>query len=259
MHSKSNQKLIRAATIAFFRLKSRYHYSLIGAMIEPLTTLLWIGAISVFFGQTRDIVYLATGVIIYRYLSEIVSNATFLKHRILNLIQNFGDRHTDIFFTSAFLENFYLFLLNLVAISPILIFFNSASEVNTLFGLLAILLTMAISGYCMFNIMFAVSIRFNNVETIVKPSLRLLFFASPIFWAYETTTSNIDVTTQIRHAVYFANPLSWLMEFSRFLLGYNNPTHAHIAGIVFIILIALRVIVTKEQTLRITNGKRETP
>ena len=249
MERKSNQALRRATTIAIIRLKSRYHYSLIGVLIEPVTTMIWIGAISVFFGQSRDIVYLAIGVIIYRYLSETISNATFLKHRMLNLLQNFGDRQTDIFFTSSFLEIFWLFCINLIAISPILVFFSKVPLVNTILGLLAILLLMACFGYFVFNIFFAISIRFDIVETTVKPAMRLLFFASPIFWAYDANTANAEITTQIRGLFYFLNPLAWLMEFSRYFLGYSNLTLAHIFGIVALSLIAIKVITKKEHTL----------
>ena len=234
MENKFFKNLRSAYLIAVYRLKGRYYYSRIGVFIEPITTLIWVFSLTVLFGSSRDITYLGLGVVTFRFLSESVANGCFIKFRLENLFLNFGTKDSEKFFWSSFLECYLLFILNTIIICPIFFYFGDFSFGELLFGGIAMIVLSPLFCCSLFILFFASATFFPMTQTAVRPVLRLLFFASPIFWGVSDVSNTDAFASQVRILVYQVNPFAWMMELVRFFFGYPLPTVLHMTGFIAI-------------------------
>ena len=181
------------------------------------------------FGSSRDITYLGL-VVTFRFLSETVANGSFIRYRLEHLFLNFGTKDTEKFFWSSFLESYMLFILNTFIICPIFFYFGDFSVGKLLLSGIAMIVVTPLFCCSLFTLFFACSTFFPVTQTVIRPALRLLFFASPIFWGLSDSIKADTLASQIRLFVYQVNPFAWMMELVRFFFGYPLPIVSHLIG-----------------------------
>lgn len=228
--------------LAWQDLIQRYRRSTLGIAWILFSFLLLIAVFVLVFGRSSAgrtpleySLYLAAGLLVWNYFSAIVTKGVAIFSGNAGWI-----RSTPAPFAVLAFRNVYANLLEAVVCVPVVIVFAAIVGVpispNLLWIFLAIflLLVNGISAGLLFGSIGAWS---NDFAQLIPAIMRIAFFATPVFWDYETAGGS-------RLIMAIFNPMSHLIEIARAPILGGAPTQLNcIVALSFTITMAVLALI----------------
>ena len=203
-------------------IQQRYRRSKLGLAWIVISYLIFVGSISLFFGNFSDLehqhftVYVAINFAIFTFLMANITDGCAVFRVSRNWISSAPLPHSIHVFKSV-ARSLFVFAINLGV--ALLIFFLYGYRLH-LIALEAIpaFLLLVIDSIFVQMILGYISARYRDVEHLIQSITRVLFFMTPVLWVRSEHTG-----PGLRHTVSELNPLTHALEiFSAPILG-NHP------------------------------------
>lgn len=211
--------------LAWEDLRQRYRRSTLGLAWIILSFILMIGIFVLIFGrsspnmtQMQYTLYLSSGMLVWNYLSGVVTKGVTVFGGNGGWIRSTPAPFTVLVYRSVYaniLESSLTFLI----ILPIIYVVGVPGIAGLLTMVIAILIYVAAS-IPMGLLMGCLGARSADFQQLVPALMRIGFFATPIFWDYETRTG-----TRLIMAHY--NPFTHFLELFRAPLMGKAPSDAN--------------------------------
>lgn len=208
------------AELAWFDFVLPYRRSIIGISWEPLQVIIWVVMLCALFGQTssKDVgeyaKYVCAGLIMWSTITETVVGGANLFVSQSRLIRSMPVPLMGLVMRHVFLV-FYRLVSRLVALLAVFAVTTQELSVAALRSALTLPVSMLVVLFTSLWLTSALAIlgsRYRDLGPILQPTMRFLFFASPVFW--------IPQEGSLRQYAADINPAFWFIEiFRRPLLG----------------------------------------
>jgi ABC-type polysaccharide/polyol phosphate export permease len=163
-----------------------YRRTFIGPLWQAIQAAVWVAGLYAIFHSTESnttdnyVVYVASGVVIFGFISTTLTSAPDLYLRSANTLLNINI--SPIFFVFRFTAyNAIKFVCQLPVVFIAVYLFGSGFTVNTLW-LIPGLLLLLITGLWMTLLLATIGARYVDLKYAMTSVARILFFVSPIFW-----------------------------------------------------------------------------
>jgi ABC-type polysaccharide/polyol phosphate export permease len=209
--------VVRFMHISYLEAKSDYQGTIFGVLWIPMSTLIFAGLLGMIFhsGGERPPVdfflYVLSGYIIWKFISASISESTniiqskldFAIHNNLSLAGLFAKMLADRFFDFGL--NLALLVIAVIVFSPQRLGFNVLLFIPLLVMMAGTSLALS---YCV-NML---TLSFPDTANLIKAFMRMLFFATPIFWSVEDRSG-------VRLALEKYNPAAYFLRSMREVFG----------------------------------------
>lgn len=167
-------------------VRHRYLHSRFGMLWHPLLTGIYIGVLSFIFSRLNDrhiaefTLYLATGYIMWQYISEALIDATNVFRQSSRMMLNSIQPRSLFVFRGA-AKHLTLLALNLTVLVAVYVLTMRPPPLTALYTLITMpVLIFATPGVVL--LIGLLSLRFPDLKILTSFAMRLLFFATPIMW-----------------------------------------------------------------------------
>lgn len=174
------------STLAWQDIRKRYQRSILGPFWITLTMLVMIGGMGPIYAILfrvdvhEFLPYLALGIITWGLISPMILEGCMVFQQSQQMIQSVRLPMTT-YIAKLIYTNVIIFLHNLVAFIPVMIFFAIRPEWTWLLAIPGLLLIIIASIPVVF-ILGPLCTRFRDLSPIVGSLMQVLFFLTPIFW-----------------------------------------------------------------------------
>ncbi|NII12383.1 ABC transporter permease [Oleiagrimonas sp. C23AA] len=221
------------SSLAWQEIRQRYRRSLLGPFWITLTMLVTIGGMGPLYSilfkldPTNFLPYLALGIITWGLISPLILEGctTFVESdRLIRSVK----LPLSTYVAKTVYSNLLIFLHNILAFVPIMLFFGIAPHWRWLMAIPGVMLitVAAVPAGFILGIFCA---RFRDLQPIVSSVVQLAFFMTPIFW-------KASLLGPREYLVNF-NPLYLFIEMVR------GPIYGYIPGIKTYIGVGLVIVV----------------
>ena len=205
--------------LAFIDIKQKYRGSILGPIWITLSTSVMVVALSVvytrLFNQDIRILlpFLASGIVIWTYISSIISESTEVFINAKPIIDNIKLPIMIHLFRMIW-KNVLIFMHNFVVLLVVIVFFKVPLNVHTLLfipGFIVLTTLLAFSSL----LTALLGTRFRDIPPIISSLIMVVFFVSPITW-----DPNMIGKTSL---IVKCNPLYYMLDLVRSPLLGNCP------------------------------------
>jgi lipopolysaccharide transport system permease protein len=233
--------------LAWQDIRLRYRRSLLGPFWITLNMAIMIYTMGFLYGYLFRInlaeyfPYLASGLIVWTFISTLVTDSSVVFVSSAGFIRQIKLPYIT-YLMRMILRNFIIFLHNMVAIIPIIIYFHIPigwHDIYILWGLLMIMLCGLIYGM----MIAMLSTRFRDVQPIVISAMQVLFLLTPIVWSEKLLPNRLVVASTL-------NPFQQLINLVREPLMGVAPSHYSIFFVLILIIIGLIMLLLLMVKLR---------
>jgi ABC-type polysaccharide/polyol phosphate export permease len=199
---------VRYMHISYLEAKSDYEGTALGILWIPVSTLSFAALIALVFHnggpvpQTAFFLYVLSGYVAWNFVSDSIVRSTkiiqgkfeFAVHNNLTLAGLFGKMLADRGFE---------FGLELATLALGVLVLAPWSYGPTILLLVVLLPMLAIVSLALSYIVNLVTLFFPDLGNLVSTAVRLMFFATPIFWAVESSSDTRFWLEALNPAAYF--------------------------------------------------------
>lgn len=211
---------VRYLHISYLEAKSDYYGTRIGVLWIPLSTLIFAALLAFVFhtsgprSQADFFLYVLSGYVCWNLISDSISGSTdiiqkrldFAVHNNLTLAGLFGKILADRLF--EFGLNLILLVAMLVIVSP--------GSIGTQFGLMIPLAGMlVVASLSVSYLVNLLTIYFPDLAGVVRTAVRVMFFATPVFWS-------ADGQRGLRLTLERYNPAAYYLRMFRQVAGLER-------------------------------------
>ena len=209
-------------------IQQRYRRSKLGLAWIVISYLIFVGSISLFFGNFSDLahqhftVYVAINFAIFTFLLANITDGCAVFRVSRNWISSAPLPHSIHIFKSIS-RSLFVFAISLAV--ALVIFFLYGYRLH-LVALEAIPALFLLVIDCIFvqMILGYISARFRDIEHLVQSITRILFFTTPVLWVRSEHTG-----AGLRNTISELNPMTHALEiFSAPILGQHADIHSWI-------------------------------
>lgn len=240
---KSFHSIELAAELSKSDIRVRYAHSKLGPFWETLSLAIFLIVLSVVWSRIMSmdlndyLPYLVCGVVIWRYISFIVTGSCQIFITNSNLLKNFNLSISLIPLKHS-IGGFLIFLHHL----PLILLINIIWNNNFLtLNLLYLMMTIPLFVFISFTIALFVSLitlRFRDLQPLVQTTFSVMIFFTPVLWEVS------QVSEKMQLYIVFPNFLYHYIELIRApILGYSISSFSWIYLIIFTIIISILNIV----------------
>lgn len=238
---------VRYMHISYLEAKSEYEGTVLGILWIPISTILFAALLGLVFhfGEERTraefFLYVLSGYVCWNFISDSISRSTdivqkrfeFAIHNNLSLPGLYGKMLADRVF------EFGTELVFLVAICALFYIFGLYGGVGwpilMLAPLLALLAATSLAASYLVNL---VTVLVPDLGNVIKTAVRLMFFATPVFWEAEGRTD-------FRGILEVYNPASYYLMMMRQVFGVDPFSwDAWIVGATITIVVSIAGLAT---------------
>lgn len=203
----------RCAIASIFIAKQRFDARWINGCVEPLVAASWVAVIYIVFPD-RDLLYLATGLIVYRATTDAFLEGWQTVEYSSRRIQNLGiEVFLPLFWSRIIFTTSYQILIGVIIITAVAISAGGIRENIFIIGLAPLIFSLILLSF--YSLGFALSILLPFVGRFVKVFTRLNFFLVPIFWIPEQRVSKDTLINKILLIDMNFNPFYFSVELLR--------------------------------------------
>ncbi len=212
----------------------RYRRSTLGPLWITLSMAAMIYAIGFLYGKLFKVdlsvyyPYLATGMVIWALISGLLTDGVEALIHSSGFIKQIPLPYS-IYIFRLLTHNFFLFLHNLIAIIPILWFFDVPITPFTLLVFLCNLFILFLCGFVYVLPLSFLGARFRDIKPILVSFLQIFFFLTPILWMPDMLPERFAYLAQL-------NP------FYQFVLLLREPLTGKIPDLFSYVYISLTFI-----------------
>lgn len=207
-------------SLAWYDFVLPHRRAVIGPLWEMFYVVVWAAGLSVVFMGSEAasgvayVPYVASGVTLFGFISNILTGSPGLFRQRANLILNISAPLTyHVYRLVAVSTVKLLFQLPVVLVAVLL--FSGGIGVEVLWALPALLIYLVTAVWATL-LMAIAGTRYGDVQFAARATMRFLFFLSPIFW--------VPVEGTMRAALAAYNPLTYYLDILRLpLLGETPP------------------------------------
>ncbi|OGT54902.1 MAG: ABC transporter permease [Gammaproteobacteria bacterium RIFCSPHIGHO2_12_FULL_63_22] len=215
--------------LAKMDIRQRYRRSVIGPFWITITMVIWILAIGPLYshllgiGSEEFIPYLAMGIITWGLISGVLLDGAGAFVSAENLVRSVKLPYT-VHILRALQRNLIIFLHNLLAFVPFMLFLGVRPEWSWLMAIPGVVLILLAAIPTAF-LLGTLSARYRDLQQMIASIVQLAFFITPIFWKAEL----------LRDRMYLAdyNPFQILLE------GVRGPIVSGVPGAIVYFKIAV--------------------
>jgi lipopolysaccharide transport system permease protein len=208
---------VRFMHISYLEAKSDYEGTLLGIAWIPLSTLIFSLLLALVFRVNDSIphqtffLYVLSGYVAWNFISDSISRSTaiiqtkfeFAVHNNLTLAGLFGKTLADRFF--ELVAETLLLLAAVIVLAPQTL----SSGLLLAIPLTVLLALMSVSLSYVVNL---ITMLFPDLSNVVRTGVRLMFFATPVFWM-------VEGRHDIKAALETYNPASYYLMMFRQVFG----------------------------------------
>ncbi len=224
-------------SLAWQEIRQRYRRSLLGPFWITLTMLVMIGGMGPIYGILfkQDIrtflPYLSLGIITWGLISPLIlegCTAFLSADRLIHSVR----LPLTIYVAKTIYSNILIFLHNILAFVPVMIFFSIAPQWRWFAALPGVLLII-VAGVPVGFIFGLLCARFRDLQPIIGSIVQLAFFMTPVFWKASMLGG--------RQYLVNYNPLYLFIETVRGpIYGYIPGPHTYVGvGVMIVLLYAI--------------------
>jgi lipopolysaccharide transport system permease protein len=217
---------VRFMHISYLEAKSDYEGTVLGILWIPVSTLsfaLLLGFVFHGGGSMHPVqffLYVLAGYVTWNFISDSISRSTkiiqgkfdFALHNNLTLAGLFGKTLADRGFE---------FSLELATLAVVVVVLAPLTLGLHILLLLLLLPMLAIASLAMSYLVNLLTLFFPDLGNVVSTVVRLMFFATPVFWKVE------DRTNDVRALLEIYNPASYYLMMMRQAFGVE-PVQAYV-------------------------------
>ena len=224
-------------TMARYDIGQRYKRSVLGPFWLTITMAVYILGVGPVYGTlfkldlSHYLPHLALGLVIWGLITNILLESCIAFSSYRNLLISTKLPFT-VYIMRVIVRNIIIFLHNLVAVIPFLIFLNMVPSWSWLLaipGLVLVLVVLLPATY----ILSILCTRYRDLQPITASVIQLCFFLTPILWLPESFDKKI--------AILHYNPFWWLVEVIRGPL-LNRVPDGYTYGMIFLVLCILLIV-----------------
>jgi lipopolysaccharide transport system permease protein len=168
-------------------IKLRYRRSQLGPFWITISTAIMIYSMGFLYGSLFHIKlveyypYLASGIITWTLISSIIidSNDAFINSQAY--IRQIKVRYS-IFILQVLIRNFIIFIHNLLALLPVILFFHVDISFSNLLCLFLGLFIVLSCGFSYGSILAIIGTRYRDIKQIINSLIQVVFMLTPILW-----------------------------------------------------------------------------
>ncbi len=249
-------KILRFWRICVLELRAQYESSRVGVLWIPISSLLFSGVLALVFrydsqfaGRFGFFCYVLSGYTLWSFIARSFTDSTMLIQKRYTASVHNGMNMREMY-VKALIERLLDYLINFIILFFIVIFFSPNGLSLNLFLLLPGLVFISISSLAISYIVNVISVLVADLAHIIKTGVRLLFFASPVFWYAGVAEQN-----DVRHVLSLYNPVGYYLSIPRQSLSIT-PYHSEdwiVALISSAILSAIALIIYRRTFSFIRN------
>lgn len=218
--------------LSWLDIKLRYDQSFLGPFWITANMLIIIISMGFLYSQLFNISiatylpYLAAGLLVWNFISACITDSMDIFNQSKNFIMQ-----TNMPFSTYILRcigrNIIIFLHNLLAIIPVLLYFSAFPNfLSAIFSFALVCISMI--GIC--GISAILGTRFNDLKQITNSLLYLLFLTTPIIWDTSLLPNRYMLVSDL-------NPFYHVISIIRApLLGQSLPWHSVNMVLILIII-----------------------
>lgn len=222
--------------LGFQDIKLRYRRSKLGPFWITISTGLMIYSMGFLYAHLFKIdlshyyIFLASGMVTWTLISTIMLEATDTFMESQSYIKQIKLPYT-IYIMRILTRNFIIFLHNIIAIVPIMIYFHILPHLlSLLFGLLVIGLCALTYG----TILAIIGTRYRDIKQIIHSLVQIIFLLTPIMWQPDMLPEKYKLLTHL-------NPFMQLIELLRSSMMGHPPATANFLSCIVIVLIGVLI------------------
>ena len=219
---------VRYMHISYLEAKSDYEGTVLGVLWIPASTLIFAGLLGLVFRNpgthtpAEFSLYVLSGYAVWSFIADTISGSTsiiqskldFAVHNGLSLPGLFAKTVGDRFFELSL--NTVLIVLSLLILAPGNIGFNTLLFIP-------LLVLLAVTSLAVSYLVNVVTINFQDLANVIRTAMRMLFFATPVFWAAEDRQD-------FRAVLEKYNPASYFLHITRQVFGIE-PVNWEVWGV----------------------------
>ena len=207
-------------------IQQRYRRSKLGFAWIIISYLIFVGSISLFFGNFSDLkhqhftVYVAINFAIFTFLMANITDGCAVFRVSRNWISSAPLPHSIHVFKSIS-RSLFVFVINLAVALVIFFLYGYRLHLVALEAIPAFLLLVLDSVFVQM-ILGYISARYRDIEHLIQSITRVLFFMTPVLWVRAEHTA-----PSLRTTVSELNPMTHALEiFSAPILGNHADPHS---------------------------------
>ncbi|NNU14798.1 ABC transporter permease [Parvularcula sp. ZS-1/3] len=211
-------------TFAWDEIQNRYRRSVFGLAWIGLSFILFVAAISIFFGAFAEldsgafVSYVAIGFAAYQFLIANVVDGCHVFARAAGWVKS-SNLPYSVYVYKGVSRALFPFFIHLFIALLILPFFGWRPNGNALFAIPALLL-FTLTAVPLQFLLGLLAARWRDVGHLVQAISRIFFFTSPVLWVYAETTG-------IRRDLADFNPMTHFIAILRDPLLGVSPSAYH--------------------------------
>ncbi len=203
-------------------IRLRYRRSTLGPFWITLSMAAMIYSMGFLYGKLFKVEldvyypYLATGLVTWAFIAALINDGADALSNASSFIKQIK-LPFSIYILRVLTNNFIVFLHNILAIIPILLFFNTSITPLLLLILLLNLVLLLLCGFCYGFVFSLLGARYQDIKPIIGSILQIFFLLTPIIWLPSMLPERFD---------YFAdyNPFYQLVNLLREPLMGQMPS-----------------------------------
>lgn len=247
--------LIRYFHISFLEAQSEHQNTRLGILWIPLSTLIFTALLAFVFKHSDAVpigtffLYVLSGYVFWQFIQESIAGSTTIIQTRLEFAL-----HNNISMAGLFLKTLVdrLFELSVnTALLFVAVIVIAPSHLGpTLFLLLLLVPLISVTSVSLAYLVNLTTIIFPDMGAIIRTSVRLVFFASPVFWVYDNVGG-------VRHLLGTYNPVSYYLSAARqtFQIELLDPKSWIVIGVISAVLAAFSAVVYSRTKTIVTNIK----
>lgn len=220
-------RFVRFTNIAYLEAKSDYEGTMLGIAWMPLSTLAFSIVIAVVLRSpssgnvTQFFLYVFAGYVCWQFISDSIAKSTniiqskfdFAIHSGLSLGALFGKLVVDRLFELG---------MNLIVLSVAVVLLSPLSLGWPLLLLPVLIVLLSVTSAAVSYMVNLVTLMLPDLENLIRTSMRLLFFATPIFWGAPAVIDARDPSHPIRIVLEQYNPAAYYLKMLRQIYGVES-------------------------------------
>lgn len=211
-------RLVRFFHISLIEARSERSSSRLGILWAPLSTLIFAGLLTGVFHQQplREagdfFLFVLSGYVLWNFITATVTTSTTVVQRRYDFAVHNNLTLVGLFF-KLLIDRLFAMGLNLILLLGCLVIVKPQTIGLQLLLLPAMLLIMALVSLAIAYLVNVAVIFFPDLDAVFNVAMRLLFFASPVFWSAEAQG------TGVRAILATYNPISHYLSVFRQCFG----------------------------------------
>ena len=219
-------KAMRIFVIVYYENRATYERSKLGLLWIPLSTIIFVTALSLVFKTTESseklnfLLYVFVGYSLWLFILESISQSTTIIQTQIDFANHNNMSLIELFINNLF-SRLFRHLLNITALFVLVAFLSFDTVLYSFFAYIPFLLIVMLTSLGLSYLINYTTLIFPDTGKAILIVARFLFFMSPIFWIADPNE------TGFRSILVTYNPVSYFLSVSRqifFIEPFNLNT-----------------------------------